>query len=127
MVTDKKVIEIIRGLARSNFWQTLYCQSKEISGLKLFFNTEDFTSFQILFLDFLAFYNSIYLDIAMGEVPEFVLDNFIYEDAYYSYRNKVRSEKFKQNKEKSAPSKPGKKDEQIVVGKKEWVLKKPKK
>jgi len=86
---------ILRKLAKNHYWQTLYVQSKEINGISLFKNTCDFTDIQINFLIQLSFYNSLYIDIAIGEVGEIVLDNEIYEDAYYVYKNKDKETKVK--------------------------------
>ena len=82
------VIEkIVRELAKSHYWQTVYNNAKEL-GLKLFKNDTDFTSLQIMFLNYLNFYGVINMDIALNEVSDKVLDNFIYEDAYMYYRTK---------------------------------------
>ena len=59
--------EIIRELAKNNYWQTIYSQSKETS-LQLFKNRTEFTYIQITFLNYLSFYSSLFLDVAMGEV-----------------------------------------------------------
>jgi len=79
--------KIVRELAKSHYWQTVYSNAKEL-GLKLFKNDTDFTSLQIMFLNYLNFYGVINMDIALNEVSDKVLDNFIYEDAYMYYRTK---------------------------------------
>lgn len=78
---------IIRKMAKSSRWQAIYSNAKELK-LKLFENELDLTELQVLFLNYLSFYSSLYMDIAMGDVAEFVTDNFIYEDAYMYYKRK---------------------------------------
>lgn len=81
--------KIIRELAKSNYWQTIYSQAKETS-LQMFKNRTEFTYIQVTFLNHLGFYSSLFLDIAMGEVEEIVLDNEIYEDSYMYFKRKSR-------------------------------------
>ncbi len=79
----------IRLLAKSNYYQTVYNYAKEMD-IKLFKNNIDLTDLQILFLGYLVFYNNLYTDIAMGDVTEIVVDNFIYEDAFSAYKRKSK-------------------------------------
>ena len=78
---------LIRKLSKTDRWQTLFSYAKELN-IKLFENDTNLTPIQIIFLKYLSFYNSIYTDIAMGDIDEIVLENEIYEDAYIMYRNK---------------------------------------
>lgn len=89
--------KILRELAKSNYWQTIYSQAKEI-GLKIFNNTTNLTCVQIKFLNYLSFYQSLFLDIYLGEVSEDVLQNFIYEDSYSLFK-KQKNSKFSQDTE----------------------------
>jgi len=79
--------KIVRKLAKSYKWQTIYNNAKEV-GLKLFNNDKDLTRIQIMFLSYLNFYSAITMDIVLNEVSDRVLDNFIYEDAYMYYKQK---------------------------------------
>lgn len=91
MIVDfDDIVEAMRTMAKSNYWQTLYVQSKEINGVNLFNNINDFTYIQIEFLNNISFYNSIYFDISLGEVDEMVLEDEIYTTSYAYYKNKER-------------------------------------
>ena len=83
---------IIRQLAKTSKFQTLYNSAKEI-GLKLFKNDYDYSELQLIFLNYLNFYSIINLDIALGDIDDIVLDNKIYEEAYMYYKRKSRSDK----------------------------------
>ena len=95
IIPQYELIETIRKRAKSDYWQSLYSQAKEVAGMHIFRNTSDFTELQVLFLNKLAFYNCLYFDIAMGEVTDIVMDNEIYEDAYAYYREEQRGKKKK--------------------------------
>jgi len=82
----------LRKLAKTNKWQTLYAQSKE-GCVNLFMNVAAYTDLQVAFLQYCSFYNSLHTDIYMEEVTDIVLDNQIYEDAYQTYKNKVKKNK----------------------------------
>lgn len=81
------VIKTIRKLAKTNYYQSLYSNAKEI-GLKLFRNEVDYSKNQVMFLQYLSFYNNLNMDIYMKEVDKIVLENDIYEDAWTFYKNK---------------------------------------
>ena len=85
-------VGIIRKLAKTSKFQTIYNCAKEV-GLKLFRNECEYTEIQLLFLNFLNLYATIHLDIALGEIDDLVLDNEIYEDSYLYWRRKSRNEK----------------------------------
>jgi len=105
MITNR-IDELLRKLAKSGKYQTIYNKASELN-LRLFRNEVDFTYYQILFIDFLSMYSSIYLDVAMGDVDEIVLDNDTFEDAYLYYKNRKRREsenKLIKEKDKSKPS-----------------------
>jgi len=76
-----QIYRILRQMAKSNKYQTLYANSKE-GCVVLFKNTGAYSDIQ-------------HIDIYMNEVDEIVLDNTIYEDAYQYYKNKVKSKKNK--------------------------------
>lgn len=103
----------LRNLAKSNYYQTIFSQHKEI-GCELFYNKNDLTHFQITFLNYLSFYSTLYLDIAMGEIDDFVLKDTIYEDAYMYWR----SQKHLKNLNKDmdiVPQKPTEKPKTKVI------------
>lgn len=98
MLSQAKIYSLLREMSKGNYWQTVYVQSKEMGGMQVFENLREFTPLQIYFLNQLSFYNSLYLDIAMGDVDEFVLEDEIYEDAYSYYKSKERKKKAKERK-----------------------------
>ena len=85
----------LRKLAKSDSYQSLYSQAKELN-LNIFRNTTDYTTTQIEFLGFLGLYSSLYVDIYMGEVDNTVLNNEIFEDSYMYWKSKKNT---KNNKE----------------------------
>lgn len=89
----------IRELAKSNKFQTIYIGSKE-GTLNLFNNKSDYTDLQILFINYLSFYNNLYLDIATSEVEEIVLKDHIYEDAWTYYKRKQKVKELVDSKNK---------------------------
>lgn len=117
----------LKKLAKSTYWQTIYASSKETSGLHLFKNVDEFTTLQIQFLNELQFYSSIYMDIAMNEVSEKVLDNEIYEDSYYYYKVMKRKREGQQKKTtQDQPIKHNVKGQETLTNKNEWVFTKVK-
>jgi len=118
----------VKKLAKTNYWQTLYASSKEAPSYKLFKNDTNFTCLQIQFINELGYYSSLYMDIAMGEVSEIVVNNEIYEDAYYYYKllNRKREIQNKKTPQQQAPTKHQSKGQESVVGKSEWVFTKVK-
>ena len=109
------LIPKIRQIAKQSNNQTLYSASKE-GNIGLFHNTYDHTFFQIIYLRYLNFYNSINLDIALHEVSEEVLDNEIFEDSYMFYKQS-KKEEFPKSGSKKA------KNEETVGGF-NWLFKK---
>lgn len=79
----------LRTLAKSSYYQTMFTFMKE-GPFQLFENVRDLTSLQLEFLVYLSFYHAIQTDIYLGEVDEQVLDNYVYEDAYCTYKNEQR-------------------------------------
>ena len=111
----------LRKLAKRNDYQTVYSFSKE-SPIWVFQNRENFSSIQITFLTYLSFYNSIQMDIYMGEIDERILTDPIYEDAYCYYRNQQR-----QNPGKTRASLPAEKDKSQERTTFQWLFKSKKK
>lgn len=121
---NSKVFQIIRKLSRSNYWQTVYSHSRESSGFYLFKNNFNFGYAQLIFLNFLSFYSSLYLDIALGEVTEIVFKDEIYEDSYMYWKNQKNSIK-KGNNLKLSEHKNRELNNQYNST--SWVFKRPKK
>lgn len=89
-----RLTEILRKLAKSSYYQTLFSFSKE-STVSIFINDRNFTRLQVQFLSYLSFYHTIETDIYMGDIDERVLEDYIYEDAYYIYKNEERKKQKK--------------------------------
>jgi len=118
-----QVNNLMRKLAKTNNYQTLYFQAKE-RHFKLFENDINLTDLQIKFLDYLAFYSGLYLDYAMGEIDDVVFTDEIYEDAYSYYKQHERSEKKTELQQERVSSKPNlnKNSTQKIS---QWVFKAP--
>lgn len=111
---------LVRSLAKSVKYQTIYCHAKEGS-LKLFHNAGFYTNYQVLFINYLSMYNSLYTDIALEQISEIVLEDEIYEDAYLYYK---RINKLGSSREIDLDKK--KKDSEQKIDSFSWVMKKPK-
>ena len=120
--TDKLLVHI-RKLAKNNYWQTIYASSKEMK-LQLFENDRNLSYIQILFLNYLSFYSSLYIDIAMGDVEVIVLEDDLYEDSYMYYRNKSRTQQ-REDMNKKQPGLPSHVNKVTETHKDEWVFRKP--
>lgn len=86
----------LRELARSEYYQNLYRSSKELNGIFIFDNHKDLTKLQIIFLSFLALYDSVYIDIASNDSNLMSLDRIkddMLVDAYITVKNKNRNKK----------------------------------
>jgi len=121
-----QISKYVRELAKTDYYQTLYAQTKELH-FKLFKNNEDLSDIQIEFLGYLAFYSNLFMDIALGEVDEIVLKDEIYEDAYVYYKQHKRyEEKEEYSKIKSGKQSMNKREKPPDTI--QWVFKKkPKK
>jgi hypothetical protein len=87
--------KIIRKLAKSTYYQNLYCLSKDISGVNLFKNINNFSGIQVLFLYWLRTYNSLYEIMYTKEYPfldQKLIDDPIRVDAFLYFHHK-RKEK----------------------------------
>lgn len=83
--------EFIRRLAKSYYWQGCYRQSKDLH-LSLFENSKDLSKIQIIFLNWLSIYESLYQDLNMEEsyISEDVVNDPIRTDAYLFWRRKCK-------------------------------------
>ena len=92
----------LRELARNDFYQAMYRESKE-RNIKLFSNPENLSRIQIIFLSYLAFYESLYQDLAMDEdyiSKEVILDD-VRCDAYLVYKKRKRNKKDEKERPKN--------------------------
>jgi len=81
----------LRELAKTDYYQTLYNQVKELH-LKLFKNDTDLSDIQIRFIGFLNFYSNLFMDCALGEIGDIVFADIIYEDAYMYYKHNKKED-----------------------------------
>lgn len=114
-----ELVTLLRKLAKSDYWQTVYNQSKE-GHLQLFNNVTDFTDIQIRFIKYLGYYYALFTDIAMGDVSEVVLEDEIYEDSYMLYKSKKDKVDFRKRKNKNT-------NDSDTVGGSTWLFKTKKK
>ena len=69
MIERKNIVTYIRKLAKDPYYRTIYAINKEYH-VRLFVNDYDLTQIQIMLLQYLNFYQAIYMDISLGEVDE---------------------------------------------------------
>lgn len=124
-----KIYIILRKLSKNNYWQSVYCQSKECSGIQLFENNSNYTHLQLIFINEISNFSAICADVLMGDVSELVLSEEIYQDAYSFYKHQKRIKKNKKTKySPSLPSKPT--DNQYhkkeILNQNQWVFTKVK-
>ncbi len=119
----ERIYSLSRKLAKTSYWQTIYATSKEGS-LLLFKNRRELTRLQLVFINLLNFYSTLFLDIAVGDVEELVLKDDIYEDAYMYFRSKTR---FKTDDVKKDNSHVSSKDKQVQLGETRILFTRPKK
>lgn len=86
--------EPLRMLARTHRHQIVYSRAKELNGIRLFENDNDFSTIQIVFLQYLESISSLYIDLAVGEnlLTEEVIEDWIRADSYLLYKRKKREE-----------------------------------
>ena len=116
----------LRKIAKSTYWQMLFAQVKEVTGMQLFHNINDFTYLQICFVNHLAFYSAIQTDISTGEVSDIVLKDPIYEEAYWMYRTDKQMKSVKKNKQTDTTITPLSTGGEQVVNRNQWAFTKVK-
>lgn len=121
-MTENKIFNSVRKLAKTNHYQMLYMQAKELH-FKLFKNDSDLSHLQISFLNYLLFYHNIYTDIAMKEVDDIVTENEIYEDAWIYYKHNKKSVEVPKSDNTSSKQKYVKDSKESF----QWVFKRPSK
>lgn len=92
------MINFIRKLARSTYWQNIYNASKECSGIHLFKNKYNFSYAQERFLYWLSVYDSLYTDLQRCEddlLTLHVINDDDRCDAYLYCRGKKRENEWK--------------------------------
>lgn len=90
----------LKSIAKSSKYQFLYNQSKEVNGIRLFRNDNDYSKVQIWFLHYLTTYNRLYRDLEMGEdyISEEVIDDELRAEAYLVLKDEEDTKKNKKSK-----------------------------
>ena len=109
-------IEMIRKLARSSYWQSIFTASKEVGSLRLFDNDGNYSGLQSTFLYWLRVYDLLYSELSQKEwkyLDEKVIENDIRCDAFLYWRGQTREAELNKNKQEQKTnnlkfSKPGK-------------------
>jgi hypothetical protein len=109
-------IEVIRKLARAQYFQNIYQAFKESGSINLFDNINNYSGLQSLFLYWLRVYDLLYSEMAQKEwkyLSEDVVEDDVRCDAFLHWRGLQRSneiDKYKQEKKvnKTHFKKPGK-------------------
>lgn len=96
--------KLLRELAKGKKWQNILHLAKDTNS-QLFKNNCDFSGLQLEFVDLLNYYSQIYMEVAMGEVIEQVLEDDIYIDSWFEYSREKRKRE-KEKKELLSNSKP---------------------
>jgi len=93
----KRTQDPLRKLARSSQYQVLYVRAKELGCIHLFENTSDLSRIQMEFLYWIALYNRLYQDLAMGEdcLTEEIIDDDLLCDCYLIWEEKVKRKREK--------------------------------
>ena len=94
--------KLLRKLARSHQWQSLYVRCKDIGSFRLFANDFDLSEIQRRFLMWLEIYNSLYMDLRTEEdfISEDVIKDDIRTECYLLYKSK-KKKGMKKNEKKS--------------------------
>jgi len=99
---------VLRKIARSAYWQTLYARSKDLNNIRLFANDYELTKLQMSFLNWLETYSSLFIDLYLGEeyISEQIIENDLLCDAYLSYKSKKQKNEQRGMQKKPKDSKP---------------------
>ncbi len=110
--------EKVRGLAKSQYWQSVYHASKDARGIELFENKSNLSGLQLLFVYWLRIYSLLYEELHGQEwlnlTEEVILDD-IHCDAFLYWRSKeieARTRKHKEEERKTVRANGKKMDEE---------------
>ena len=96
-------IKILRKLARSYSYQTQYNYAKELGNYNFFKNNGDLSAVQILFLNLLSTYNSLYMDLALKKdhISEEIINDDLRCEAYLLLKKQMDKKGDKVERESS--------------------------
>lgn len=87
-----ELTDTLHELAKSDNYQTLLCACKELNGIKLFDNCNNFSSIQLSFINLLFLYYNILQDIEIDNISKLTLEDRIYAEAYVNWKHKKGKE-----------------------------------
>ena len=87
------IFEAIRKIAKSARAQNLFSISKEMSGIRLFRNSCDFSRIQEEYLLYLYMYETLAHDIEIDKISKHVYDKELYEDSYLLWKREKGNKK----------------------------------
>ena len=102
---NEENVQTIRRLAKTDYYQTVFGNCKDLQ-LRLFKNKDYLTEIQVVFINYLNFYSSLFMDVSIGDIDEVVTTHAVFEDAYMANKEYLREKKFKNN----TNTKPGNSD-----------------
>lgn len=88
-------MKCIRTLARSQKYQSLYSQAKQLSHIRIFNNDNNFSNIQLEFLNWMEIYSQLLQEIALDKpyINYKIIDNDIDVDAYLYFKSQERKNK----------------------------------
>jgi hypothetical protein len=91
---------LLRNLARSDYYQGIYSHCEKMN-LSLFQNNTALSKIQLIFLNWISTYSSLYQDLATKEdyISEDVINDDIRTDAYLFWRRTIKYSKKKKKKD----------------------------
>lgn len=100
-------LKILRKLAKSVKFQSIYRRAKESGMIKIFYNDFNLSKIQEWFLYYLEVYSMLYQDLANKElyISEDVINNDLRCDAYLFMKSKIKDKKDPKKKETTTSSK----------------------
>jgi len=122
MLRFPEVTTILRDLAKTLYYQTLYIRED----LQIFNNNTDLSDVQLTFIGLLGFYHSLNMEVNMGEVDDKVYECHIFEDAYIYYKyhkDKKKTEELRDNSRPQPSKQQGNRSEQVTKSKSQWIFK----
>lgn len=95
----------LRKLAKTSYWQNIYKASEKCSGIKLFFNENNFSGLQSRLLYWLSIYDALFIEKATHEdelLTNAVLEDDDRTDAYLAHRSKKNDYLWRKHRQEEA-------------------------
>jgi hypothetical protein len=94
-------IDVVRKLARSDYWQSIYSSAKDVGSIQLFENKNNYSGLQSLFLYWLKIYDLLYTELSQKEfkyLDEEVINDDYRCDAFLYYRSQIKESEINKQK-----------------------------